>query len=370
MGDAQTEDVMFFFEIDLQRFADGGAGGDGGAGAAANTTSGVSASDAGMQELTQPRTSRQRERAMRRQKRESQQTGTVANVPDAGSAATGATEQGQEPKEPQTTEQPKAEPSAPQADQPVSFDDILKDPAHKKAFDQKVNEMFRQRFGDEKTRQAKDENVSKLMTTLAQMLGQDVTDPGKLDPAALHQALMENQSLIDAAAMDAGVSSQQYRSDLEMRSENAMLKAQMAQQRQMEQANAQEMQRRQAFQALQTEAEQLKSIYPQLNLSQMLQDNQTMRTIQALQIAGAKDPVRTVWEAAHRNEIMGGLAARAAQTGAQKVANAVAANKARPDENGTRGQGGIVTATDPRNLSKAQRQDIRNRVRRGEKVSF
>ena len=307
---------------------------------------------------------------MRRQKRESQSPGTVANVPDAGSAAPGAIEQGRETQEPQITEQPKEDPSAPQADQPVSFDDILKDPAHKKAFDQKVNEMFRQRFGDEKARKAKDENVSKLMVTVAQMLGQDVQDPATLDPAALHTALMENQSLIDAAAMDAGVSSQQYRSDLQMRSENAMLKAQVAQQHEMERANAQQMQQRQAYANLQQEAQQLQAIYPQLNLDQMLQDPQTMRTIQALQIAGAKDPVRTVWEATHRDEIMGGLAAKAAQTGAQKVANAVAANQRRPDENGTRGQGGIVTATDPRNLSKAQRQDIRNRVRRGEIVSF
>ena len=260
----------------------------------------------------------------------------MANVPDAGSAAPGAIEQGQETQEPQITEQPKEDPSAPQADQPASFDDILKDPAHKKAFDQKVNEMFRQRFGDEKARKAKDENVSKLMVTVAQMLGQDVQDPATLDPAALHTALMENQSLIDAAAMDAGVSSQQYRSDLQMRSENAMLKAQVAQQQEMERVNAQQMQQRQAYANLQQEAQQLQAIYPQLNLDQMLQDPQTMRTIQALQIAGAKDPVRTVWEATHRDEIMGGLAAKAAQTGAQKVANAVAANQRRPDESGKR----------------------------------
>lgn len=363
---------MFLFNLDLQRFADGGAGGAAGADGAANTTSGVSAPDAGVQDdLQRPRTSRQRERAMRRQRRESQQADTVANVAAAGSAAPGAAEQGQEPRTPQTTEQPPAEPAAPQEKEPpASFEDILKDPAHKKAFDQKVNEMFRQRFGEEKDRQAKDENVNKLLTTLSQMLGQPVTDPASLDPAALYQALMENQSLIDAAAMDAGVSAQQYRSDLQMRSENAMLKAQVLQQQRQEQINAQEARQRQAYMALQQEAEQLKDIYPQLDLNQMLQDPQSMRAVQALQIAGVKDPVRTIWEQTHRDEIMGGLAAKAAQTGMQKVANAVAANQRRPDENGTRGQGGIMTNLDPRNLSRQQRQDIRKRVARGEKVTF
>ena len=149
-----------------------------------------------------------------------------------------------------------------------------------------------------------------------------------------------------------------------------MLKAQVAQQQEMERVNAQQMQQRQAYANLQQEAQQLQAIYPQLNLDQMLQDPQTMRTIQALQIAGAKDPVRTVWEATHRDEIMGGLAAKAAQTGAQKVANAVAANQRRPDENGTRGQGGIQTSFDPRTLSRQQRADIRKRVARGEKISL
>ena len=361
---------MFLFELDLQRFADGGAGGDGGAMSAANTTTGVSAPDAGVQnELQQPRTSRQRERAMRRQKRESQQIGTVANVPDAGSAATGANEPGLDTKEPQVMEQPTQAASAPQEKEPpASFDDILKDPAHKKAFDQKVNEMFRQRFGEDRQRQARDENVNKLLITLSQMMGQTVEDPAQLDPAALHTALMENQSLIEAAAMDAGVSSQQYRSDLQMRSENAMLKAQVAHQQAMERENAQEMQRRQAYMSLLQEAQRLQEIYPQLNLDQMLQDPQTMRTIQALQIAGAKDPVRTVYEAGHRDQIMGGLAAKAVQTGAQKVAAAVAANQRRPDENGTQAQGGIKTTFDPRNMSRKQREDIKRRVALGEKI--
>lgn len=218
---------MFWIDIDLQRFADGGTGGTGGADGAANTTSGVSAPDAGVQDdLQKPRTSRQRERAARRQKRESQQTGPVANVPDVGSAAPGADNRDAVQQEPQHTEQPPAAPAAPQEQEPpASFDEILQDPAHKRAFDQKVNEMFRQRFGEEKERRAKDENVAKLMTTLSQLLGHNVDDPANLDPVALHTALMENQSLIDAAAMEAGVSSQQYRSDLQMRSENTMLKA-------------------------------------------------------------------------------------------------------------------------------------------------
>ena len=44
-------------------------------------------------------------------------------------------------------------------------------------------------------------------------------------------------------------------------------------------------------------------------------------------------------------------------------------SQARPMENGA-APGGVVTATDPAHLSRAQRREIRDRVRRGEQVKF
>lgn len=355
---------MEWYKINLQLFADGGAGGAADGGAAAGDA-GVSAPDAGEQEdLTQPRTAKQRERARRRQQRVGQTQATVANAaaPDSASPGTQTA-----PQELDPGGEPEPEP-APQAEQKASFDVLLQDPEYKKAFDKRVNTMFRQRFADEEGRRERDGQVSQLMTTLAQMLGQEVTDAEKLDPKALNQALLDNQTLLEAAALEAGVSTQQYKADLQMRTENSLLKAQMQQTRAQQQAQEQENQRRQAFEALQQEAEQLKTMYPQLDLAQMLQDTQTVRTMQALQMAGVQDPVRTAYEAKHRDQILGSLAARAAQTGMQKVAASVAANQQRPEENGQKSQGGIMTALDVRNLTRKQREDINRRVRAGEKI--
>lgn len=359
---APEEETMEWYKINLQLFADGGAGGAADGGAAAGDA-GVSAPDAGEQEdLTQPRTAKQRERARRRQQRVGQTLATVANAAAPDSASPGTQTAPQEPgAEPmQQTE--------PQAEEKASFDVLLQDPEYKKAFDKRVNTMFRQRFADEEGRKERDGQVSQLMTTLAQMLGQEVTDAEKLDPKALNQALLENQTLLEAAALEAGVSTQQYKADLQMRTENSLLKAQMQQTRAQQQAQEQENQRRQAFEALKQEAEQLKTMYPQLDLAQMLQDTQTVRTMQALQMAGVQDPVRTAYEAKHRDQILGSLAARAAQTGMQKVAASVAANQQRPEENGQKSQGGIMTALDVRNLTRKQREDINRRVRAGEKI--
>lgn len=364
--------------IDLQRFADGGAGGAGSGDGAANTSTGVTAPDAGEQELHKPRTSRQQERAKRRQQRVSQSGDAVANAPMAGSAAPGTQDPAGVTADPVADPQTKDTAAGGQQEgqdlqqtaKKVSFDEILQDPEHKRAFDQRVNDMFRQRFRDDEARAERDSEVQQLMHTVAQMIGQKIEDPSELDPAKLRQALLDNSAILDAVALEAGQDSGRYRSELEMRTQNAAMKAQLDQQRKSRQAMEQEQRNRQAFMELQQEAQRLKTIYPQLDLNQMLQDPQTMRTVQALQIAGARDPVRTVYEAAHRNEIYGGLAAKAAQQGMTKVANAVAANSRRPLENGQQGQGGIQTVLDPRNLTKEQRRDIRRRVAAGEKVSF
>lgn len=365
---------MNVIKWNLQLFADGGAQGAGQGGMAVGNT-GVSAPDAGEPlTLEQPRTTRQRERARRRQQREGQQTGTVANVPESGSASPGTQEQASQQPAPETVQTDgqdgaKDQSGTQNAPEKPSFAQLIQG-EYKQDFDKQVHEIIKKRFKDDASRAERDGNVNQLMTTLAQMLGQRVEDPEKLDPVELKQALLENQSLIDAAAMDAGVSSQQYRAELEMRSENALMKAQLQQQKQMQQENAQEQQRRQAFMQLQQEAQELKKIYPELELAQLLADNQAMRAVQALQIAGAKDPVRTIYEAKNRDRIMGGLARTAAQQGMQKVANAVAANQRRPDENGMQSQGGILSVMDVRNLSKEQRKDIKRRVRAGERIEF
>lgn len=357
---------MFFYKVNLQRFADGGTGDGGDGGAAANTT-GVTAPDAGVQQTFEPRTSRQKERAIRRKSRVGQQTGTVANAPASDSTSPGTQQQPVQNEPADTAAQPPQEQTGAQA---AIFDQILQDPQHKKEFDKRVNAMFRQRFGDEEVRREKDAQTAQLMTTLAQMLGVEVKDPTALDPSVLQQALMENQVLMDAAAMDAGIGSQQYRNDLQTRSELAMAKSQLAQQERQRQESQQELQRRQAFNNLQQEGERLKEIYPQFDFDQLMQDSQSVRAIQSLQIAGVPDPVRTIYEARHREEIMGSLAARAAQTGMQKVAASVAANQQRPDENGIQNQGGFQSTLNPQTLSKQQRQEIRRRVALGEKISM
>ena len=351
---------MELFKLNLQLLAEG-AGGAAGDGAAAST--GVSAPDAGEQglDLQLPRTSRQQERLRRRasQKREEPIQTAAPPAPDAAQETAGQ------------AETQRAAPGAAQEDAGQtarrSFDDLVKG-EYKQDFDKRVQDILHKRFREDDARRERDGKIDQLLCTLGELTGVTADEAGGYDPETLRKALLGNTGIVDAVAMEAGVGTEQYLAQLQMRTENASMRRQLDTMRQTRQQQEQEARSRQAFDALQQEAAQLQRIYPQLDFAGLMQDAQAVRTLQALQAAGANSPVRTVWEAMHRDEILSGVAQAAQQRGMQQVAASVAANGKRPQENGGTPQGGILTGMDVKNLSRQQRQDIRRRVARGEKI--
>lgn len=358
---------MELFKVNLQLLAEG-AGGAAGDGAAAST--GVSAPDAGEQglDLQLPRTSRQQERLRRRasQKREEPIQTAAQTAPDAAQTAPDAAQETAGQAETQ-----RAAPGAAQEDAGQtarrSFDDLVKG-EYKQDFDKRVQDILHKRFREDDARRERDGKIDQLLCTLGELTGVTADEAGSYDPEALRKALLDNSGIVDAVAMEAGVGTEQYLAQLQMRTENASMRRQLDAMRETRQQQEQEARSRQAFDALQQEAAQLQSIYPQLDFAGLMQDAQAVRTLQALQAAGASSPVRTVWEAMHRDEILSGVAQAAQQRGMQQVAASVAANGKRPQENGGTPQGGILTGMDVKNLSRQQRQDIRRRVARGEKI--
>ena len=81
-------------------------------------------------------------------------------------------------------------------------------------------------------------------------------------------------------------------------------------------------------------------------------------------------PVTTAYEVAHRNEVIGGAMQFTAQKVEKQVVDNILAGQARPTEQGISHQQGVVTKTDPSKLTKEQRREIRERVMRGETVTF
>mgnify|MGYP004679831575 CR=1 FL=1 len=113
------------------------------------------------------------------------------------------------------------------------------------------------------------------------------------------------------------------------------------------------------FERLCAEAEALHRAEPGFDLDAALHDPRFLR----LTAPGMGVPVADAWYALHRDEYAEDLR----RESMERAAAAVAAGRLRPREGG-RTSGGELMGTDPRHMSRAQRAELKERIKRGEKV--
>jgi di/tripeptidase len=82
------------------------------------------------------------------------------------------------------------------------------------------------------------------------------------------------------------------------------------------------------------------------------------------------DSVRTAFELTHKDDIIAGAMQFTAKTVEKKIADKIAANGARPTENGLNSQSASLTKSDVSQLSKAEILNLQKRIAQGEKISF
>lgn len=112
------------------------------------------------------------------------------------------------------------------------------------------------------------------------------------------------------------------------------------------------------------QAQQARTLYPKLDL------RQEVRNPRFMELLSAGVPVGDAYLVAHRDEIIPAAMHYTAKAVEEKLANRIAANGARPSENAMATRGTAVVADQVAHMSKAQRQDIIRRVRRGEIIKF
>lgn len=318
--------------IDLQLFADGGAGaagGDGGAAAGAGeTNSGVTAPDAGV-----PKSRRRKENPLANVQYGKQQVAApVQEVPDEQEAASNEDE-GKRP----------------------SFKDLIEG-EYKDEYGEHVQNVIRSRF---KVNAENEEKLGK-MAPIMEMLGKKYDiDPSDIDQIA--KVVGDDDSLYEEEAIERGMSIESLKAIKQMERENEQLKAR-------EQQSIAEQQMRTHFNKIAQQAEAAKEFYPNLDLRTEMQNP----TFARLTSPGVGIDVRTAYEVVHRDEMRGAEMKFAAQKSAERMANAIRSGSMRPVENGlqgNQGSGGVVKA-DPKSLTRADREEIRRRVRLGEKIIF
>ena len=237
-------------------------------------------------------------------------------------------------------------------DKKAEFEKLIKG-EYKDEFDAWAQDTVKNRLKGHKETVAKLEALTPTLETLAKKYGVDSSD---ID--ALNKAIEEDDAYYEEEALEKGVTVEQLKQFKKMERENAELK------KLRDEQNAKEAAEKKVAGWME-ESKQVKAIYPQFDLRSELQNS---KFAELLRVPGVD--VRTAYELAHKDEIIAGAMQFTAKTVEKKIADKIAANGARPTENGLNSQSASLTKSDVSQLSKADILDIQRRVARGEKVSF
>lgn len=307
----------FIFPMNLQLFAEGGAaaGGDG-----AGEGTGVTAPAAGVS-------------------KKGAKGNPLANVVYGKQESAPAAEVQTEPAA--------TEPAA--VDRHAEFEKMIKGD-YKEAYDKRVQETVQKRLKGAKETEERLTAMNPLLDILSARYGVDGTDT-----AALVKALEADNSFFEQAAIEKNMDTQQYREMMLLKTENARLKNQNAEQERQERMNKQ-------YAVWEQQAAEARNLYPNLDMNVESQNPQ----FRQLLLAGID--VGTAYMVIHKDDVMAGAMQHTAKTVEQKLANKIAAGNSRPAENGTNGQSAAVIKDDPSKWTKADREEVRRRAARGEKI--
>ncbi len=311
---------------DLQRFSEGGGGAAGAAG------TGVSGADAGSQ-----RAEGTTEQATQKAAKPEVVYGKQAEA-EAEPAAADAGQQ----------EETGAE--AP-ADRNAEWQKLISG-EYREQFQKQVQGIIDKRFAKYKGLEEQSGRTSQVLEKVAARYGLDGSDL-----SALEKAIDGDAKLLQDQADKAGMTVEQYREYSQALRENRLYK-QQAENRQRDMAVQQQISQ------WQQQAEQVKQMYPGFDM------DQEMRNPNFVSILKSGVDMMTAYRSAHFDELMrGGMQYAAAASQAQTARN-IAARQSRPMEGAAGGNPAIVTKSDVKKLTKADREEIARQVMRGKTISF
>ena len=311
--------ILFPTLLNLQLFADGGAGGDGGTGAEGAT--GVSATAA------------------------VSQTKGVKSNPLADVKYGTQVEETAPAAEVETTAPVEVE------DRNAKFEALIKG-EFKDLYDARMQETVQKRLKGSKETVEKYEALAPTLEMLSKKYGVDASDI-----KALNKAIEEDDSYYEEEALEKGVTVEQLKEIRKMERENAELKRQMEEQNRRDNANK-------LYAQWMEQEQQTKTVYPSFDLRTEMQNPKFVDLLRS------NIDVKTAFEVIHKDEIIPAAMQYTAQQVEQKIANKIIANGARPTENGNSSQGASVTKSDVSQLNKADRAEVNRRVLRGERITF
>ena len=238
-----------------------------------------------------------------------------------------------------------------QTDPEAEFEALIKG-QYKAQYDARMQDTIQKRLKGTKETVDKYNALQPVLETLAKKHGVDATDI-----EALQKAIEADDYYFEEEALEKGITVQQLKEIRSMERENADLRRQMQEQQTQENANK-------LYASWMNQAEEAKKVYPSFDL------RAEMENPKFVDLLRSNIDVRTAYEVLHKDEIIPAAMQFTAKTVESKIAKKIAANGARPSENGMSSNSAAVVKSDVSQLSKADREEIIRRVARGEKIRF
>ena len=242
-----------------------------------------------------------------------------------------------------------------QADAEVSLEDQWKEAKKGKFKDlyaKDIQDTIQDRFKNQQDMGQQLEALEPMLKVLRDRAGVSNNDE-------LIKTILDDDSLYEDAANEAGMTVEAYKSFEQMKLENERLKAK-------EQQDAEQQFFNQHLQKLSMQAEELKKTFPNFDLKTEMKDERFRR----LTAPNSGLDVRAAYYALHHDEIEPQAMAYGIQRAQQQISQTIQANRQRPVEGASRAGKPAQVTVDPSKMGREERQKLIERARRGENIVF
>lgn len=259
---------------------------------------------------------------------------------------------GKQPEPQQPEENPAENGKQTAEDRAKAYHDLVNSPEYKEEYTKDTQRLINKRFKEMK---ALEEKVNQQQAVLDAVAKRYNVDAGNAD--AVLNALESDDHYYEDAAMQAGMTVDQYREFEKLKRDNERRTAELARRDEQARIDAQ-------VQQWVAESEGVKAKYPDFDLNVSLQDENFTRMLQA----GV--PMEHAYRVLNMDRLMADATKQTAALTEKAVIDSVRAKGARPAENGTAPRSAFVVKDDVSKLTKKDRAAIAQKAMRDEIIQF
>lgn len=234
-------------------------------------------------------------------------------------------------------------------DPEAEFEAMIKG-KYKAQYDARMQDTIKKRLKGTQDTVDKYNAIQPILDILGKKHGVDASDI-----QALTKAIEQDDSYFEQEAMERGLTVKQLKEVRIMEKENAALRQQMQERQTQENANK-------LYASWMQQAEEVAKVYPSFDMRAEMQNPKFQDLLRS------NIDVRTAYEVIHKDDIIRGAMQFTAQTVESKIAKSIAANGARPSENGAGSGSAAIVKRDPSLWTREDRREVAKRVARGEKI--